>query len=79
MVKRLGRIQGDDLLKTTVVVAFLQETQEFTKLLDATVRGPRNSATIQEALGEALGDFEKRFRSWITTEAVGLATRVGYP
>jgi hypothetical protein len=73
---RMGRIRGDDLIKCTLVVAYLQEKERFFPLVDATSREPRAVAAIEEGLGEHLATLEERWRKWLLPMPLGLVARI---
>ena len=67
MVDQVGRIQNEGLLKTTLVVAYLQESGRLEELLKAT-RSERTDrvSLFEEALGVQLPEFERDWSSWLT-------------
>ncbi len=80
-VDQIGRITGDDLLKTTTVVEYLQEARRFTTIMEKSekVYGDLDSRAegFEEALGMPLKRFEERWRAWIVPPRTGLAQRLG--
>jgi len=80
MVDAIGKVRGDDLLKCTFVVEYLQECRRFRPLLKATLckrdAEPDPIPQMQEALGEPLAAFEARWRAWFLPAHEGLVQRL---
>jgi uncharacterized protein YkwD len=75
----LGKIRGEDLLKATTVVEYMQELNILKPTLDAMRKGKTTDRTynvIQKALGVAVTEFEARWRVWIVAKNGGLAQAV---
>ena len=79
MVDQVGKVVGDDLLKSTVVVDYLQELGTLQDLLKKTAREPFAPPRFVEALGEPLGDFEARWTAWLLDRSRGLIQRLDAP
>lgn len=77
----LGKVVGDDLCKSTIVMDFLYENGPINREL---ARGtPASLATsdqikhIEAALQEQLSAFEKRWRAWLQASRASLVERLG--
>ncbi len=81
MVDEVGKIQGNDLMKSTLVVDFLQETKDFPSLLRDTCGDKPGPEAFEKALAEPLPQFEDRWREWLFAgdPPSGLAQRLGAP
>jgi hypothetical protein len=81
MLDEVGKIQGNDLMKSTLVVEYLQEIGEFSKLVRGTCGDEPGQASFEKALEQPLGEFEARWREWLFAgePASGLAQRLGAP
>jgi hypothetical protein len=79
MVDEIGKIQGNDLMKSTLVVEYLQETKDFTSLLRDTCGDKPCAESFEKALGVPLPEFEARWREWLFAgePASGLVQRLG--
>jgi hypothetical protein len=77
MVDQFGKIKGEDLLKSTSVIEFLQELGPLSPLMKATggLEQAQNEAIYTKALGESLAAFEMRWRAWLLPPRVGLVQR----
>lgn len=75
-VDQVGKIEGADLAKTTMVVEFLQEIGRFETLARATLEKAPQAEAIEKELGEKLGEFEHRWRSWLLPCEPGFAERL---
>ncbi len=75
-VDELGKVTGEDLLKTTSVVEFLQELGQLRAVLDKLYGGKATESTYEamtRALGMPVTEFEARWRAWIAPGQTGLA------
>ncbi|MHC4945230.1 MAG: CAP domain-containing protein [Planctomycetota bacterium] len=85
MLDAMGKIRDDALLKTTMVVEYLLEQEQFLLLMYETEPHlPRNmgrppAEVIEGALGMPLNRFEARWREWILPDKPCLAKRVTKP
>jgi hypothetical protein len=61
----IGMIQGDTLMKSTLVADFLFESDEFTRVLKETYGENVAPETFQAAVGCPLPEFEQRWREWL--------------
>jgi hypothetical protein len=64
-VEQLGQVQGDALMKTTLVADWLFECGDFTRILRETGGKPATAETFQNAVGCPLPEFEQRWREWL--------------
>ncbi len=64
-VKHAGELAGEDLLKSMLVVEYLQEQGRFREILLGTLKKPPTQKTFETALGMPLIDFENGWREWI--------------
>ncbi len=79
MLPQLGEIQGENLLKATIVAEFLLEEGRLVPLDAALRKVPANlplPERFAQALGEPLGEFEARWRAWLTGLPDGLVQRL---
>lgn len=79
MKQQLGEIQGEDLLKTMLVVEYLMEQRMLSDLDAAARKVPKSSSIpekIEKALGEPLVQFEEHWRGWLLGLREGLAQRL---
>jgi hypothetical protein len=79
LVDQLGLLRGDELLKATSIVEYLQETGEFAGALKSvsSVASGRPAENYASALGiESLGELEARWRKWLLGDRPGLAERI---
>lgn len=60
-----GKIRDTDLLGTTLVCEFLQQEGRMWELVEATRQESAPLAAIERTLGEALPEFEQRWRRWL--------------
>jgi hypothetical protein len=74
--KRIGRIDGDELLKCTAVAAYLHEVDLFAKVIRATAKKKRVPASFEESLGEPVHRFEQRVREWLAPQGRDIAARL---
>jgi hypothetical protein len=78
-----GKIAGNELLKTTAVVEYLQERGEYARVMRATfkVAGDRSARkqAFENALGRPLDELEREWREWILHPPRGLAQRLAAP
>lgn len=82
IVPQIGDVQGDDLLKSTFVVEFLQERGTLVDLMRASSLKTKDPVVVRkrlvDALGEPLATFEARWRRWLLAEeSIGLMQRLG--
>src|SRR6185295_12202861 len=79
MVDEVGKIQGNDLMKCTLIVEFLQETKALTSLMLDTSGDKPGPETFEKALGQTLPEFEAKWREWLFAgePPSGLAQRLG--
>jgi hypothetical protein len=83
MVGQEGQIEALPLLKTTLVVAYLQELGLFAEIVSATAcKNTGGAATVdpvlfEEALKKPLAEFEACWRRWLLPEDMGLLARLG--
>ena len=76
MVDEVGKIQDENLLKTTLVCEYLMQTNEFADVLAAT-RGQKDQArAFEAALGRSLPDLELEWRDWLLDSGRGLLQRL---
>lgn len=68
MVDHVGKISDEVLLKTTLVVGYLQERGELASVLAATRAKTDRVAAFEAALGEPLPAFEERWARWLVGE-----------
>jgi len=65
MLDQEGKIRDENLLKTTLACELLQQEGRLRETIEAT-RGKRPPpAVIEKAIGEALNEFERRWRRWL--------------
>lgn len=78
-VDELGKVQGDALMKGTLVDDYLFECGDFGRVLRATMDQPANAETFQNAVGCPLPEFEERWRAWLFAgePPAGLAQTLG--
>ena len=70
MADEIGKIQDEELFKTTLVVAYLQQSGALTNLLKATHSEREDRAALfEEALGEPLPEFERAWAHWLLGNA----------
>jgi hypothetical protein len=81
MVDQIGKVQGNDLMKSTLVVEQLQETKDLAAVLRDTWGEPPGPAPFEKALGVTLAEFEARWREWLFAgdPPSGLAQTLGLP
>jgi hypothetical protein len=79
MLDEVGKIQGDPLLKTTLVCDYLFETEEFATLLGDTWTDKPGPEAFERAVGVPLAEFEERWRTWLFAgdPPAGLAQTLG--
>jgi hypothetical protein len=65
MVASIGRVNGEDLLKATLVSAFLHESGSFPEVLAATRGREDRVPAFEAALASTLPNFEQRWRRWL--------------
>jgi len=75
-VDHVGKLEGPDLAKTTMVVEFLQEAELLENVIGATRSTPTAADAYEKVLGQKLGEFEVRWRDWLLPGEPGLADRV---
>jgi hypothetical protein len=71
MVDQQGKIQGEPLLKTTMVAELLQERGELAPLVDATRGAEDRVAAFERALERPLTEFEEEWARWLLGETAG--------
>jgi len=78
MHDQIGKITGEELLKTTSVVDFLQELGPIQPLLSAAnISAPKGyESVLEKALGEPLAAFEGRWRQWVLPARQSLVDRL---
>lgn len=78
MLDQIGRITGENLLKSTSVIEFLQELRPLQPLISATnVLLEKNpEAIFEKALGEPVSVFESRWRRWVVPTRPSLLQRL---
>jgi hypothetical protein len=82
MVDELGKVAGQDLLKSTSVVEYLQELGTINRYIrdsdpDAIAnRGKDASAVMTRVLNASFPEFEDRWRDWILSPKRGLLERL---
>ncbi len=81
MVDRVGKVDQEDLLKSTIVVEYLQELGPLGPLLDATQHTVGLSRadiipSFEKALGRTLETFEEQWRGWLITDRSSLVERL---
>ncbi len=64
-VAHAGELAGEDLLKSMLVVEYLQERGEFRDVLLRTLKKPATQKTFEDALGMPLLAFEQAWREWL--------------
>ena len=74
VTKRIGRIDGDGLLKCTLIAAFLQERGDFAKVLRDTVKAPRKAASFEGPLGGSIADLESAWKTWLLAKSSDLVS-----
>lgn len=72
MTDEIGKIQGLDLLKSTLVVEYLTESGSFLDVLNATRGKEQRVAAFEQALGQPLPSFEAEWRAWLLEPDTGL-------
>jgi uncharacterized protein YkwD len=65
MVDHIGKVTDENLLKSTLIVAFLQETGELPSVLEATREQANRPAAFEQALAVKLPEFEERWQRWL--------------
>ncbi len=60
-----GELAGEELLKATLVVEYLQETDRFWEVFRTTRNKPHEAATFEAALNETLASFDANWREWL--------------
>lgn len=78
-VDELGKIRGEDLLKATTVVEYIQELNllpDLLKKLRLSKRSDRTYTVFNKALAMAVTEFEARWRAWIVPKNGGIAQAV---
>ncbi len=79
VVKRLGRVNGEDLLKSTLVVDWMQQRGPLSGPIRASAKAKRTPDALAAALKTTLGELESEWRAWIAPGADGLAKRLEGP
>lgn len=81
MVDAIGKISGDDLTKSALVVEYMVETGALPAFVKAMWDKPPVSASYEKALGRPLAAFEAEFREWLLAGEPpnGLVQRLGTP
>lgn len=64
-VDEIGKLQGDALMKGTLVADWLFECDDFKRVVDETFHQPCVADTFQKAVGCPLPEFEERWREWL--------------
>jgi hypothetical protein len=79
MLENFGEIRGPELLKATSVIEFVQELSLLAPLVAATAGGDfaQHEAAYAKGVGEPLGKFEARWRTWILGPRRGLVQQLG--
>ncbi|MBK7875275.1 MAG: hypothetical protein IPJ77_05925 [Planctomycetes bacterium] len=79
-VLQLGQVRGDDLLKCTSVVEFLQETNQFGTLYKALTSKDDGDAAamLKQGVAWSVGELEQHWRDWLLAGRTGLAERLAY-
>ena len=78
-VDELGKIRGEDLLKATAVVEYVQELNllpDLLKKLGISKRSDKTFVVMGKALGMPVTEFEARWRAWIVPKNGGIAQAV---
>jgi hypothetical protein len=65
MLDDLGKVRDEELLKTTLVTAYLQETGELAAVLDATRNDPDRIRAFEAALARPLDALEREWKAWL--------------
>jgi len=78
-VDELGKLRGEDLLKATAVVEYIQELNllaDLAKKLNISKRSEKTYTVMGKALGMPVSEFESRWRAWIVPKNGGIAQEV---
>jgi hypothetical protein len=65
MVDQEGRIQDENLLKTTLACELLQQEGRLWEVIESTRDKRPPAAAIEKAVGEPWNEFERRWRRWL--------------
>jgi hypothetical protein len=78
MVDHKGKVVGEDLLKSTSVIEFLQELGPLAPVLSATdvELNDHPETLFAKALGQSVGVFESRWRAWLVPTPAGIVQRL---
>ncbi len=76
---QIGKIQDTKLLKTTLVIDFLQVLDGFPALVKEVKEGEKSVADFEKALATSLPEFEETWTRWLLgpAQGVGLLQRLG--
>jgi uncharacterized protein YkwD len=72
-VDQVGKLQGDQLLKSTFACEYLYEREAFASVWKADQ--PSVDAVLTKTIGLPLASFDEAFRNWIVPPRAGLAQR----
>ncbi len=79
MVSQLKDLSGEDFLKSTMIVEYLQERGDFARILEATTlrdddENPQKR--LEEGLETELEEFEEEWRNWLMPKSLALLQRL---
>jgi uncharacterized protein YkwD len=78
-VDELGKLRGEELLKATMMVEYIQELDmlpALVKSLSTAKRADKTYTVMSKALGVLVSTFEARWRAWIVRNDEGIAQQV---